>query len=294
MILSPVLLAVGLVPCVAVDGDQIRAADLARSSPLFAAAPARLPVGFAPLPGAVRRFRVEELTRLAIRWGLAGAPDRDICVTRETVPLSEPALISAMQRNLPAGVEIDILEFSRFPAPTGELDFPRKGLSLPPTPDAPAYWRGAVRYASGRFFPVWAKVRLRGPCTRVFAATPLRQGEPVRLEQLRTEPFTGFPLHPQCSGPQEFDGRAPRRSLSAGALLTPALFQLPFDVHNGDKVEVEARRQGIRLRVEAVAEANGRRGDLIAVRNPASGRKFRARVDGPGRASTLPGIGEAQ
>ena len=45
------------------------------------------------------------------------------------------------------------------------------------------------------------------------------------------------------------------------------------------------RRRGAIVSLEARAEASGSRGDTIPVSNPTSHRRFRARVEGPGRVS---------
>jgi flagella basal body P-ring formation protein FlgA len=45
------------------------------------------------------------------------------------------------------------------------------------------------------------------------------------------------------------------------------------------------RDGGALISLEARAEASGSRGDMIPVSNPASHRRFRARVEGKGRVS---------
>jgi flagella basal body P-ring formation protein FlgA len=57
------------------------------------------------------------------------------------------------------------------------------------------------------------------------------------------------------------------------------------DVERGDKIAIEVSSGGARLTFDAMAESSGHAGDSIMVRNPESGRLFRAKVEGKGRAS---------
>jgi len=48
---------------------------------------------------------------------------------------------------------------------------------------------------------------------------------------------------------------------------------------------IEAAAGGVRVALEAEAQASGSRRQTIPFRNPATGRRFYAHVEGPGRAS---------
>ncbi len=71
--------------------------------------------------------------------------------------------------------------------------------------------------------------------------------------------------------------------IRTSAPLPPAEPRAPRDVAAGDTVQVEVRSGGTRLLSEARADSAGRRGDFILVRNPDSGRRYRARVEGRGK-----------
>ena len=71
---------------------------------------------------------------------------------------------------------------------------------------------------------------------------------------------------------------APKRPIRAGEVITRAALEAPTDVARGETVGIEARFGAAMLRSEVRAEASGRTGDMIAVRNPESGKLFRARV----------------
>ena len=94
------------ISCVAGQGDQILAKDLAQSIPEFTATPGDNVVSFAPLPGTQRNFTVREALAAARRLGIqinAGSL-RDICFVREVHQMQEAdfqAALMAPQRAMP-------------------------------------------------------------------------------------------------------------------------------------------------------------------------------------------------
>ncbi len=195
------------------------------------------------------------------------------------------ALGGALQMS---GARVEISEYSRYPVPRGELEFALSGLSSPRTaqPSAPALWKGFVRYGGGRRYAVWARVRIRAPLRRVLAGENLTAGQPVRAEQLRLETVEGFPLH--RSAPcklEEVAGKVPRRTIVTGTALSLEDFEEPRAVQRGDEVAIEVESGATRLAFTGRAESAGRRGDVVSVRNVASGRNFSARVAGKGRVT---------
>ena len=54
-------------------------------------------------------------------------------------------------------------------------------------------------------------------------------------------------------------------------------------------VEVTAAVGGAQLELDAIAETSGRRGDLISLKNPRSGKIFRARIESKGKAIVVTG-----
>jgi flagella basal body P-ring formation protein FlgA len=187
-----------------------------------------------------------------------------------------------MRRQLPQA-RIEILEFSRLPAPEGELEFPLSGLR--PTP-AGGFWSGFVRYSGSRRFLVWAKVKVRITAPRVIAAQDLKPGHALEAAQLRLEMRDEFPAAGGFAGSlEEAAGRVPRRFIPSGAALRTGWLEAPREIARGDAVRVEVRSGGARVELEARAEAAGSTGDTITVRNPVSNRRFPARVEGKGKVS---------
>jgi Chaperone for flagella basal body P-ring formation len=81
--LSQVFLAAAAWACQAVDGDHIRAADLAAAMPAFAALDPSLEVGLTPLAGIVRVFHPVDLVRLARTNGVVlSGPPSEVCFER--------------------------------------------------------------------------------------------------------------------------------------------------------------------------------------------------------------------
>jgi len=58
-------------------------------------------------------------------------------------------------------------------------------------------------------------------------------------------------------------------------------------VEKGDRVVVEVRTGSMKLTMDTVSETGGRSGETVVLRNLSSGKRFRARIEGKGRAVSL-------
>ncbi|HEY2013547.1 MAG TPA: hypothetical protein VGH38_08615, partial [Bryobacteraceae bacterium] len=137
--------AFALAGCLAVGAgtDRITVRDLRAAIPAWDSVSPESPVGLAPAPGVQRIFHAPELQMLAARLS-APLPDvREVCIERPVAPLEPARILDAVHRSLPDAV-IEILDYSRLPAPEGELEFPIGGLRQAP---GGGFWSGAVRYA---------------------------------------------------------------------------------------------------------------------------------------------------
>ena len=275
------LAAFALSACLAVGPtqDHILASDLAAALPEWAGVPADTELALAPAPGVQRILRSPELRRLAQRWNLAAAPDREICVTRPAAVIPPERLLAAMQQQLP-DARIEILDSSRVPAPEGDLVFPLAGLRQT---SAGGYWNGYVSYAGRQRFTLWARVKVRVTAVRVTAAQALTQGVPVDAAQLRVETREEIPLPGFAATAEEIVGRVPRRSIAAGAALRPEWFDAPKAILRGDTVQVEVTQGAAHLKLEGIAEASGVVGETIPIENPSSHQRFRARIAARGK-----------
>jgi len=278
------LAALAVAGCLAVGAgsEHIMLGDLA---PAFPGLPTALPdaaVAFAPAPGVQRVFRVPELRRLAARWNLAADPAGELCFERPAAPLDPARLREAMLQSLPLA-RIEILDYSRVPAPDGRLEFPPGGLRQT---TAGGLWNGSVRYGADRRFPVWARVKVTLAAPRVVAARDLTSGRRIDAAELRLETGDGFPSdNAFARSVEEIAGRVLRRPVRAGDALRTTWLDPPKEVAPGDTVRVEVRCGGALLEMEAQAEAAGSIGQTISVRNTVSKKCFRARVEGKGRVS---------
>jgi len=195
MIASLYLVAAAVMDCHVVTADVIRMRDLAAVEPAFAKVDPDLMVGYSPLPGAVHTLTASQITRLAKTNGLDEDGYRAVCFERAMRELNQRELHEVLDRALgiPAA-RIDVVDFSRYPAPAGDLVFPRSGLALPLSPGAaPLLWKGYVVYGGGRHFSIWARVELHATLNRVVATDNLVTGAPVRSDQVRIEFLDGVP-----------------------------------------------------------------------------------------------------
>jgi flagella basal body P-ring formation protein FlgA len=260
--------------------DEIRVRDLAS---VFAAAP-ELPldtiVALAPAPGVQRRFEIAELRRIAQRLRLP-EPEREVCVERRLDRLGSERILAAMRTQLPEA-RIELLQYSLYPVPEGDLEFPRATLR---PGSAGAVWSGFIRYGRQRA-PVWARVRISVTSPRVVALAGLPAGRPIGAASLAVETRDEFPaLESFPSAAEEVAGKIPRRTIRAGTTIHAAWLDPPKAVLRGETVQVEAQQGGAVLQFSGQAQASGSVGQTILVLNMISNRRFPARVEGKGRVS---------
>ena len=156
--------------------------------------------------------------------------------------------------------------------------------AVAPGGDAPVLWRGYVQYATGRKFPIWARVKVAAQMTRIVAAANLEPGRPITEGQVRVEEREGYPRNSPSPRVEEVLNKVPRKLIKDGAEVIPSLLGEERPVARGQKVQVEVHSGAMHLTLEGRAESAGDVGGTISVRNPESGRLFSARVSGKGRA----------
>jgi flagellar basal body P-ring formation protein FlgA len=292
----PILLLAVLAGCLPVEGPKVTAADLARADVRFEGLAPGTAFGYSPAPGAHRIFRRAELARLAASQNLSLDGGADICVMRALEPLDPERLLDSMRAALaPLEARIELLETAKFQVPLGKLEFPASGLTRPSpgTPGAAVIWRGYVRYAGGSRYPVWARVKVSVAGTRIVAVEDLRPGRAIQAGQVREETGGGFPAgDPLASTLAEVVGRVPRRAIPAGSSIARTALALARDVERGDPVRVEASAGSASVELAGHAETGGAVGDTVVVRNPGSGKSFKARVLGKGSVAVGAAAGE--
>ena len=279
--------------CEFVNADQIFGADLARALPAFSAMPRDAVIGYSPAPGSRRILQLPELSRIGAQYGVQVPADSRACFEWKLQRVTEDAVRAAIHESLKnPEARVEILEMSNAPAPEGKLVFPSTGLSAAGNtdPSTPVTWRGYVVYQSARRFSVWARVRMAATMTRVIAVETLAPGKPVGNGQVRLETYDDFPLRIDTARSlDEVIGRMSLRPVRAGFPVLRSDLAEAFQVERGEMVQVTAVSGAAQLELEAQAEASGRQGDVISLRNPSSGKVFRARIEAKGRAIVVVG-----
>lgn len=275
-------------PCEVIANDRIFGDDLARALPAFSKMPGDTVIGYSPVPGSRRIFGSSELQRIGAPYGVVVPSDVHACFEWRLQTLTEDAVRAAIRDSLQLPeARIDVLTIGHTLAPAGKLNFPISGLlaSTLTSPDTPVTWRGEVLYHGSRTFSVWARVKVSATMTRVVATQLIQPGQTVVRDQVRLETYDDFPLRNDIArNLEEVVGRMPRRSLREGLPVFRADLIEPFQVQRGDLVDVTAVAGAAQLHMPALAETPGRQGDMISLKNPHSGKIFRARIEGKDKA----------
>lgn len=273
--------------CREVHGDRITAADLAALLPVFAALPPETIFGYSPQPGSYRNVEPAELTRFAAAHGIQFHGIETVCFEPALSELEPMVIEESIRASLNAmsieNAEIEVVEYSRFRVPPGKLTFPVESFPAYAAANM-AIWNGFVEHEHHRY-SVWARVKITVAQTRVVAAASLRAGERIDAGDLRLEEVRAFPARGTLlKSVSDAAGMLAKRYLNVGAMLTAADLMLPWDVGRGDMTTVQVRSGGAVLTLEAEAQADGRTGQSIDFRNATTGKTFRARIIGKGRA----------
>jgi flagella basal body P-ring formation protein FlgA len=276
--------------CHPITADWIYGRDLVAAAPSFAGLPPELPVSHSPVPGLERVFHPGELRRLAEAHHLSGAQiGENICFAWPLAPLTRERITAAIEQTLSGRhSRIEAVDWSLAPIPAGELVFPLSGLSA--LSDKPVIWKAYVAYAGNLRFSTWANVRVTIREPHLVSAVPVRVGESVSIAEVKTETYEGPLLREKAlASPDQLAGLRARRDIPAGATLFENLFEIAKEVERNELVTVLIEAGPAHIVTQGVAEWAGRRGDIISVRNPKTGRLYRARVEEKGTVRVVPG-----
>ena len=270
--------------CLTVEGDRILARDVAVLIPEFAKVPKTEVIALAPLPTVRRVMSGGELVRAARKFGVEIVAPVDVCFETPTELLTGAEVLEQIKAAIGMeGAEVELIEFSRYAVPVGELSFPRSGLNIHPllTDQSIVFWRGKVTYGGTKSFAVWARVRIGILRERLVAAERITAGTAITAEQVRVERVKQFPLQEQpATTAADVAGQVARRTIPAGQAITAALMMHPKEVLRGSEVAVVVNTDGAKLSLPAVAESSGRIGETVALKNPGNGRTFHGVVSG--------------
>lgn len=271
--------------CTVVEGDRILGRDLARADAAFEKLPPDLMIGFSPVAGATRVLDGARLSLLARQYGLSEPGVSALCFERRTELLTEERLRPVLERELGPETKLEILDFSRYPVPPGELVFSRMALKNPPAQqDAPVLWRGQVRYGASSTAMVWAKVHVARLETWIETAAAIEAHKAIAPEQIAVKHGWRFPFaSPAVADLNKVIGQQTARSLAAGQMITRTMLLPPNEVNRGDLVDVELTSGGVSLRFTARSEGAGHRNEALLVSATDTGRRFQARIQEKGK-----------
>jgi flagella basal body P-ring formation protein FlgA len=210
-----------------------------------------------------------------------------LCFERSAEPLTDARLKPVLENALGPDTRIELVDFSRYPVPPGEIVFSAADLmrTAPSAAESAVIWRGHVRYGSRSSAAVWAKVKVSRAEQWVETSRPLRAGAPITVEDVVLKTGWRFP----SASKTEHDlndvlGRVTTRALPSGHALVPAELTAANEIERGDAVDVEVKSGDLLLRFPALAETSGRRNQLITVSAAAGiARRFQARVQEKGK-----------
>jgi flagella basal body P-ring formation protein FlgA len=264
-------------------GDHIVAKDVALGIPEFASLKSEEPVALAPQPGVRRTIGKAEQLRIASRFGLLISPKEDLCFEIPTQILTAEQMTKALRAAIDdPGVELELLEWSKYAVPAGELQFSTKSISVSPalTSKSAVIWRGKLVYGDKRAMVVWARVRLAAKKPLLLASVLIPAGKVIESGEVRVETVEQFALAAKgLSSDDSAVGQVARRTIAAGQPLTAAALMSPKEITRGANVTVRVETANTQLSLMAVAQSSGSKGDTVYVKNTQSGRLFRAVVE---------------
>lgn len=275
LILSAALAAT--VSCMPIAGPRITAHDLALADPRFSAIAGTQFIGFAPEPGIRRTFATAELERIAQRHGIATDSLKEICFEVPMLDLTLTSVREAMRTALPPAAELTILEASASEVPAGTLQFPLSALE-PVTSDGSQIWRGYVQYAATKKMHVWARVRVTHHVEAIVAVRDIPANTVIEASSISRE-LRSVALSKELPATQAA-GFLTRKAIPAGSVVSASSIEPAAVVKRGESIRVEVHSGSTHLLFDAVAERSGRDGEIIDLRNPATGKLFRARLTG--------------
>jgi len=189
-----------------------------------------------------------------------------------------------------SGASIELVDFSRQPAPEGAIQFPRSGLHAGPAAFSQgSLWLGWVEYGVNRRFSIWARARVTVRVEEVVAVNDLRSGRAIAAGEVqlaaREEVPGSVSLSPAATALEQAVGKWLRQPVRRGDTIRLAWLAEPKVVLRGDNVKVTVHNGGAQLELDGLAENSGAVGETVTVRNPDSQRRFRARVEERGRVT---------
>jgi len=207
--------------------------------------------------------------------------------------IEENDVLTSMRRSLPADAELSLVEVPKTTVPVGRMEFPLSGLE--PPVKGTRIWRGYVAYGETLRVRIWARVSVCRRVKAVVAVSDLAAHMPIDAAHLRVEAVSTM-VEADSRVAQHIEevlGKIPKKLVPAGATIPLAILENAPAVRRGDAVRVEVQSGTARIQIDAIAETAAHTGEIVELRNPASGKTFRARLEAGSKAVIIVGAGQA-
>ncbi len=178
---------------------------------------------------------------------------------------------------------VDVHPFPALSPCTGPLN---KELSNPEQPvgrltltlscETPYHWKARIK----------AKVSVL--VKMVVAGKPLRRNQQITRSDLSLKATDiAYIRHGYFTDMSRLTGKAMKRNVQAGHILTPRQVEMPEWVKKDSEVIIEARRGTMVAQMKGIALESGAQGDTLRVRNLSSQKEILATVTGHNKVNTL-------
>ena len=257
-------------------------------------------LGVSPMPGSWREMERGLILSQLLQGGYGPEQVRLVCppvvrIYRESQTVSQATLESRLRDYVAANApwspdELEVTEVSRVGdavVPAGELEIRVRtrgsAAYLGPTPFVVEL---LVDGRQARQLMMQARLSVFRDAVVAAAALPAHQviGE-ADVETRRVDISSARGRTFGSAG--EVVGMETTCYLQAGSVLTARSLAQPILVRRGEVVQLVASRPGFVIRVTGIAQADGRRGQVVRVLNPVSRRVVDAEVTGPQRARVI-------
>lgn len=175
-------------------------------------------------------------------------------------------------------VEVRVLHFQPVSLPAGAANLrvlrPLNGFSPGQQSFLIAAESGGTEHAR-----LWVKADVRVFQEVVVSSQPLASQEIVKANDVRLErrEISGLQARPFYRL-DDVVGQQVARAIPVNETLTQKRLERPTVMRRGSAVVLVYETRGLRVETQGIAEENGRTGELIQVKNPASGKLLRGMV----------------
>lgn len=257
-------------------------------------------LGVSPMPGSWREMERDLIRSQLLQGGYGPEQVRLVCppvvrIYRESQTVSQATLESRLRDYVAANApwspdELDVTDVSRVGdavVPAGELEIRvrTRGSAdyLGPTPFV------VELLVDGRQArQLMMQARLSVFRDAVVAAAPLIAHQVISEADVETRRVDISSARGRTfSSVGEVVGMETTCYLQAASVLTAQSLAQPILVRRGEVVQLVASRPGFVIRATGIAQADGRRGQVVRVLNPASRRVVDAEVTGPQQARVI-------